>query len=177
MKRFAFLLVFTVGVGLGAFVLAGCGGGGGNTTTTRSVSGKVLAEANGNCRQLRREAVALARGAFDGATNLSEAATKYIIRPSIPLLERFAARQQRLTKNSGDPKFELYGRFFEPIIVLAHERLRSGEESNSPYNTAARGFEILLTTTIDEQRQVAREVGMGACAIDFEKVLRSALGT
>lgn len=156
------------------FAAAGCGSGGGNSTEAKA-SPAVLARTNANCRQLRRDLVDIGRGAFVGSSNLAEATTEHIIKPSIPLLETLARRQQRLAAGSGDPKLELYARLFEPITILAHERLQSGEESNSPLNVAARGFEILTSTVADEQRQVAREAGIADCAIDFEQVLTSAL--
>jgi hypothetical protein len=153
---------------------AGCGGGGEETSAQRA-SAAVLARANRNCRQLRRDVVKLGSGAFSGATNLAQATTEKVIKPSIPLLESFAARQQRLAGGTGDRKFELYARLFEPIVVLAHERLHAGEESDSPFNAAARGFEILTNTVADEQQQVAKEAGLADCGIDFEQVLTSAL--
>ena len=157
---------------LGAGLLSGCGGG---DETTQQASTAVLARVNANCRQLRRDAVELTRGAFEGASNLAEAATENIIKPSIPLIERFASQQQKLAEGSGDPKLELYARLFEPEIILAQERLKAGEESNAPVNNAARGFEILMGSVADEQRQLAGEMGTAACAVDFEKVLRTAL--
>jgi hypothetical protein len=167
-----FLLALALTLGATA-PLAGCGGGANDSG--KRASDAVLARADVNCRELRRDIVELGRGAFTGSTNLAEAATQRIVKPSIPLLEDFALRQQRLARDSGDPKLQLYARLFEPIVVLAHERLRSGEESNSPLNAAAKGFEILTTSVVDEQRQVAKEAGLSACAIDFEQVLTSAL--
>jgi hypothetical protein len=166
----ALALILTLGS------LAGCGADG-DTASSQQASAAVLARANANCRELRREVVELGRGAFAGATNLAEATTKRIVKPSIPLIESFSLRQQRLAKHSGDPTFELYTRLYEPIIALAHERLRIGEESTAPVNPAARGIEILTATVAGEQRQLAKKAGVADCAIDFEKVLRSALSS
>ncbi len=160
--------------GLGLGLLSGCGGGSEGTSTVQA-SAAVRARADANCRQLRRDVVELGRGAFEGADNLAEATTEHIVRPSIPLLENFALRQQRLAKGSGDPQLQLYARLFEPVIVLAHERLRLGEESNAPFNPAAKGIEILTSTVAEEQRQLAREAGVEDCAIDFEQVLTTAI--
>jgi hypothetical protein len=159
---------------LSSALASGCGGSGDETSGQRA-SAAVRARANANCRQLRRDVVKLGSGAFDGSTNLAEATTERVIKPSIPLLESFAARQQRLARGTGDPEFELYARLFEPIVILAYERLRAGEEAESPFNVAARGFEILTSTVADEQQQVAKEAGLPDCAIDFEQVLTSAL--
>ena len=156
--------------------LSGCGGGseeeGGSE---QRASASVLAQVEANCRQLRREAVRLGRTALDADADLEEAATQNIVKPSIPLLERFAVRQQRLAEGSGDQALELYARLFDPVIVLTQERLRAGEEQDTPIDSAARGFEIMLGTVADEQRQVAREAGVADCAIDFEQVLTRAL--
>jgi hypothetical protein len=159
---------------LAGALLAGCGSGGGGDST-QHVSPAIVSRANANCRQLRRDLVALGNKAFVGSTNLAKAATERVVKPSIPLVESFARRQQQLAGESGDPEFELYARLFEPITILAHERLHSGEESDSPFNVAARGFEILTSTVADEQREVAREAGLADCAIDFEKALTSSL--
>lgn len=162
---------------LGAALLSGCGDGGevDGGAAEATASAAVLAKVNANCRQLRREAVELGRTALGPDTDLEEAATQNIIKPSIPLLERFALRQQRLAKGSGDQQLELYARLFEPVIVLTQERLRAGEEEGDAVGSAARGFEIMLETTVDEQRQAAGEAGAADCAIDFEKVLTRAL--
>lgn len=155
-------------------LLAGCGDGGNGEPAPRA-SAAVLERADANCRQVRREALALARRAFAGDIDLSRAATERIVRPSIPLLEGFASRQQRLARGTGDPELELYARLFDPIIVLVEERLRSGEESDSPLNEASRGFELLAGTVADEQREAARAAGLRDCAIDLEQALTSAL--
>jgi outer membrane murein-binding lipoprotein Lpp len=169
----AFMAALAAAAALGTGLLAGCGSGG--ETTVELAPAAVRVQANANCRQLRHDAVKLAEGAFEGTNNLAKATTEKIVKPSIPLLERFAQHQQRLAAGSGDERLELYARLFEPVIVLAQERLRAGEESDAPVNNAARGFEILMGTVIEEQRQLAREAKIPACAVDFEKVLRTAL--
>jgi hypothetical protein len=157
-----------------AVAIAGCGGS--DSANPAELSSPVRAQAEANCRQVRREVVRFGRRAFANSTNLAEEATERVIKPSIPLLERFARRQQEALGGSGDPNAKLYLRLFDPLVALAYERLHSGEESgDSPFNTAARGFEILTGTVADEQRQAAREAGLPDCAIDFEQVLTSAL--
>ncbi|HEX5928544.1 MAG TPA: hypothetical protein VFY48_04045 [Solirubrobacterales bacterium] len=160
-----------------ALALGGCGDGeeSGQGPPSQAAPASVLEQADANCRQVRREAVQLADRAFSGDVNLSRAATERLIKPSVPLLEGFASRQQRLARGTGDPELELYARLFDPLIVLVQERLRSGEESDSPLNEASRGFELLTGSVADEQRQVAREAGLRDCAIDFEQALTSAL--
>jgi hypothetical protein len=159
-------------------VISGCGGGNGNeSVTTANASPTAVAKAEANCEQLRRRVIRLGRRAFRGAPVPVETAAR-IVRPSLVLLEAFAHRQQLLAKSSGDPTFLLYARLFEPIIVLGHERLRTGEEyaaGNAEASTLARGYENLMTTVADEQREVAQHAGLEACAIDFTRILTRSL--
>jgi hypothetical protein len=163
-------------------VFAGCGGGGDESTdqSDTPLTAKTRAEAAANCVRLRGEVKALGTGAFSaGGMSLTEAATRRVVRPSIPILERIARDQQQLAKGSGNHQFELYARLFEPMIALANERLRSGEqeirEQNANASVVSRGYEILMTSVAGEQRQLAQEAGLASCAIEFEHVLTSAL--
>ena len=72
----------------------------------------------------------------------------------------------------------LYSRLFEPIIVLAQERLRAGARyaaGDSAASTLARGYENLMTAVAGEQRDAAQRAGLRSCAIDFTKVLTRSL--
>jgi hypothetical protein len=162
-----------------AMALCGCGGSGQTRVPPHAASQAVLARVDATCRQLRREVAELGRGALSGSSSIPELITERLVKPSIPLLERVAGHQQALAARSGDPKLALYAALFEPIIVLAQERLRTGRASERPGHAEAavlsRGYETLMTSVATEQRKVAREAGARACAINFEHVLTSSL--
>jgi hypothetical protein len=160
-----------------ALAICGCGNGDGGEPTTAKTSPQNSARADANCERLRRQVVRLGRRAFPGAPVPSET-TARIVRPSLALLESFADRQQLLARASEDSAMSLYARLFEPIIVLAHERLRAGAQyaaGDSAASTLARGYENLMATVADEQREAAQRAGLDACAIDFTKVLTRSL--
>jgi hypothetical protein len=162
-----------------SIAISGCGGGSGGSgdPSQAAASPATIAKAEANCEQLRRQVVRLGRRAFSGAPVPTET-TARIVRPSLVLLEGFARRQQLLAKASGDPTLLLYARLFEPIIVLAHERVSTGERyagGDTAASTLARGYENLMATVASEQREVARGAGLHACAIDFTSVLTNAL--
>lgn len=159
-------------------VISGCGASGGSgATPTAPANDALIARADANCERLRHQVITLGRRAFAGAPIPSET-TARVVRPSLVLLEAFARRQQVLAKSSGDPNVLLYARLFEPIVVLAHERVRTGEQyaaGDAEASTLARGYENLMSTVASEQREVARRAGLRACAIDFTHVLTHAL--
>ena len=162
-----------------AVAISSCGGGaGGSSDVSRTAVGAAtIAEAETNCKRLRHQVVRLGRRAFSGAPVPTET-TARIVRPSLVLLEGFAHRQQLLAKSSGDPALLLYARLFEPIIVLAHERVITGERfaaGDTEASTLARGYENLMATVASEQREAAQGAGLHACAIDFTSVLTNAL--
>ena len=162
-----------------AVAIPGCGGGSGRSgeASGGAASPATIAKAEANCKRLRRQVVRLGRRAFSGAPVPTET-TERIVRPSLVLLEGFARRQQLLAKSSGDPAMLLYARLFEPIVVLAHERVSTGERyaaGDSGASTLARGYENLMSTVATEQREAAQRVGLHACAIDFTSVLTNAL--
>jgi hypothetical protein len=162
-------------------VISGCGSSNGASDGSPSSTAPraIFARVNATCRDLRREVAKLGKGALNGNSSIVELITERLVKPSIPLLERVALRQQKLAAQSRDPKLILYARLFEPIIVLAQERLRTGRVSEHPGKAQAtilaRGFENLMTSVAAEQRQVAREARLPACAINFEHVLTSSL--
>jgi hypothetical protein len=160
-----------------ALAIFGCGGNGGTNSTPTKASPTVIVKVDANCELLRRQVVQLGRRAFAGAPVPTET-TARVVRPSLALLETFARHQQLLAKNSGDPALVLYARLFEPIIVLAHERVRTGERyaaGDAEASTLARGYENLMATVAAEQREVAQRAGLRACATNFTHVLSHAL--
>lgn len=165
---------------------AGCGGDGNEEAgdaqaqQEQRASAAVLARANANCRRFLRDAQVVAAEAFSsGEGNLIELATEHVVKPSIPLLERVAQRQQALARSAGDPRLSLYADLFDPIIVLAEERLRSGQaairEGGGPEIQRSREIEDLMTELGADQRQAARDAGLPACTADFRKALVASL--
>jgi hypothetical protein len=161
--------------------ISGCGGSGDDETeaTPAKADPAIVAKADANCRQLRREAVKLARNAFSGAPDPGVVTTR-LVRPSLAVLESFARRQQRLARSSQNSEFQLYARLFEPIIVLAHQRVQAGLQyaaGVTEASTVARGYEDLMSTVAEEQREAARRAGLEACSIDFIRVLTHSLSS
>lgn len=159
--------------------LAGCGGDseGSGSAGEAGADAATVAKAEANCKRLRRQVTRLGRRAFPGAPIPTET-TARLVRPSLRLLEVFARRQQVLAKSSGDPGLLLYARLFEPIIVLAQERIDVGERfaaGDTEAGTLTRGYENLMGTVAAEQREAAGRAGLRACAIDFTQVLTEAL--
>ena len=162
-----------------ALALAGCGGGNdesggdGGGSTAAALPAPVAAKAEAICRQLRREARqignALPRGTVPTTLAMT---TDLLVAPSIPVLEGVAERLQALEPQAKDPEFELYAGLFDPIVVLAKQRLTAGEADDS---TASEGYEAMLTDLGDEQRQVAARTGLRDCQVDFQHVLVSSI--
>lgn len=165
-----------------AMALGSCGTSHGpqeSSDQSKMASKDVLAHANGNCRWFRNEVAKLGKGALSDSGSIPELITERLVKPSIPLLEDMARRQQKLAAESGDPELLLYARLFDPIIVLAQERAHTGTISERPGHAQAailsKGFENMLTSVAIEQRDVARKAGATACSIDFKHVLISSL--
>jgi hypothetical protein len=157
-------------------VLSACGGGGDATkpnTEAPAVPAAVLAHADANCRAFLHETKRIATGALASPpANALELTTERLVKPSIPLLERIADRQQALEPAAHDPQFDLYANLFDPVVVLAHERLVAGQEGDYP---RSRELEEMLTDLGLEQRDAARGVGLNDCDVDFQHVLLSSL--
>jgi hypothetical protein len=138
-----------------------------------------VARANANCRDFLRGIHEIGKGALKGEGNIPELATENLVKPSIPLLERVARRQQAVARESGDPRLQLYADLFDPIIVLAQRRLHIGRLAER----AGQGEEVLRAREVEEllsqlgleQRQAAREAGLSDCDLDFEHELLTSL--
>lgn len=142
--------------------------------------GATLARANANCRRFLREAEEVAAGAFSsGKGNLLELATEMVVKPSIPLLQLVAARQQALARGAGDPRLSFYADLFDPVIVLAEERLRSGQaairEGGGREAQRSRELEDQMIELGADQRDAARAARLPACTTDFRKALVGSL--
>ncbi len=159
--------------------ISGCGGSDETEATSAEAAPAIVAKADANCRQLRREVVKLAHNAFSGAPDPG-VVTVRLVRPTLVVLESFARRQQQLARSSGNPELQLYARLFEPIVVLAHQRVQAGRQYTAgaaEASTVARGYENLMSTVAEEQREAARRAGLEACSIDFIRVLTHSLSS
>jgi hypothetical protein len=159
--------------------VAGCGGGSETEATSTKADPAIVAKADANCRQLRRKVVKLARNAFSGAPDPG-VVTARLVRPTLVVLESFAHRQQQLARSSENPELQLYARLFDPIVVLAHQRVQAGQEYTAGVaeaSTVARGYENLMSSVAEEQREAARRAGLEACSIDFIRLLTHSLSS
>jgi hypothetical protein len=139
----------------------------------------VLAQVNRNCRVLLRQTKKLGEGVLKGSPEIQAMATERLVKPSIPLLEKVAHRQQALARRAHDPQLNLYAELFDPLIVLAQLRLSSGLEAERPGHQGeinrSRELEGEMTGIVREQMAVAGQAGIPACNVDFEQVLLSSL--
>lgn len=169
-RRLALILAVSAGL-----LLSACGGGGENNQSGKAgkLSTTVVAHANAACRDFLREIRQIAEGALASPpNNVLELTTERLVKPSIPVLERVAARQQALEPAARDPRFDVYAELFDPIIVLAQQRLTAGREADY---TSSRGLENMLTDLGLEQRAIARGLGLTDCDVDYQHVLLSSL--
>jgi len=161
--------------------ISGCGDDGseGGVAGGAEASPAAIARADANCRYFQRQIHKIGKGALRGPGNIPKLATENLVKPSIPLLERVARRQQAVARESHDPGIQLYADFFNPIIVLAQRRLRLGRLAEKPGDTEdlvrAREVEELLSQLGLEQRQAAHEAGLAACDLDFQHELLTSL--
>jgi hypothetical protein len=162
---------------LSALLLAACGGGTTEEaapTRAKPLPAAVVARADANCRYFLRATKRIGERALaePRPTTVAELTTERLVKPSIPLLERVAKRQQALEQSADDPRFARYAELFDPIVVLAGERLASGRAGDT---FRSRELEELLTTLGLDQRQAVRELGLGECDLDFQRILLSSL--
>lgn len=163
-----------------ALLLAtGCGGRDGATPEGTAASPALIARANATCRYFLHEIRVLGKGVLREIADIPRLTTERLVKPSIPLLERVARRQQAVARLAHDPQISLYADLFDPIIVLAQRRLRIGRAAERPGHAqdVLRGQEVerLMSDLGLEQRVAAREAGLSACNVDFEHVLLTSL--
>lgn len=174
--------VWSIALVLTAMLLAaGCGGGGGESDAnlggpgqSEALPAEIASRADSNCRDFLLEARRIGRKAFGDAppTTILELATERLVKPSIPVLEGMAKRQQGLEPEADSSSFNLYAELFDPIVAIARERLAAGRAGDA---AKAKRLEELLTNLGLEQRQAAREAGLADCDIDFQHALLSSL--
>ena len=157
--------------------LSGCGGG--DSTSTHVVTApngpekqRYITRADAVCKQGLSEAQALGNQfTFHGGDALS-VITDQLVKPGIPILERFAARMQGLKPRPVDSNLNVYLGLFNPGEVLLQQRLRAGEKGDI---NQSQNLELLLVSLGDEQRELGRRFGFGACNVDFLSVLGHAI--
>lgn len=158
---------------LSASALAACGGDDDSTTPAAAAkralvpttAPAVVARANANCRQMLRQVKAVARRSLRHSyANTLEMVTEGLAKPGLHLVKRVAERQQALERIADNPGFNRYADLFDPIIVLAEQRVRAGQELDVP--TAER-LQVSLTALGEEQRRAARSAGLDDCGVDF----------
>ena len=150
---------------------AGCGSDDPGRSPDTRVPAATAAKANAICREFRRDISGLGKGVLSGDDFLA-ATTEKLVKPSIPLLERIARRQQALAAETDNPDFVLYASLFDPVIVLARERLRSGRAEDAQRSTE---LEEKMTTLGVEQIDAARKAGLLDCDDDFQHILLNSL--
>jgi hypothetical protein len=170
-------LMLTLAAMIASLLLPACGGEGNaadSTPAEATPSPAAIAAANANCRHFLRETRRIGREALHNeppATTL-EMTTERLVKPSIPLLETIADRQQALEKKAHSPVFSLYANLFDPIIVLAQNRLRTGRAEDY---TRSKQIEERLTDLGLEQRHFARLANLPDCDLDFQHILLESL--
>lgn len=129
---------------------------------------QAFAHANANCRQLLRDVRQLAKGVLSGYSSNLELTTEGFAKPGIRLEKHIARRQQRLQPAADDPRYSLYAELFDPIIVLAEQRLQAGQAGDIAQSQL---LQDQLTALGIEQRDAARRAGLRSCDVDFLDVM------
>jgi hypothetical protein len=163
--------------------LGSCGGGnGGDSGTGAQEEGKAtpqgesaaLEQADANCRQMLRDVEKIAvkaRGAAYGTSLVT--VTESLAKPATRLVKQVAGRQRALVPAVDDPQFHLYVHLFDPIVVLAEERVRAGQAEDAE---RSQQLQYLLTNLGDEQRLAAHRAGLRECEVDFFAAMVRASG-
>lgn len=167
MRRARWVTLMTVAM-IGLVSLGSCGGGSGDgreLSTPSPAARKAIARANANCREMLRDVRQLAKGVLSsGYHNTLELTTEGFAKPGMNVLRRIARRQQALAPAVDDPRFDLYAGFFDPIIVLAEQRLRAGQAEDL---ATSLNLQDRLTTLGIEQGLAAHSAGLPDCEVDF----------
>ena len=165
------LRILTVSL-LGGVFLASCGSGD-EQSKVEPLPHAVVVSADANCRQLLRDVKTLATGVLSrGYANTLELTTEGFAKPGIRVVKRTGLRQQELEGAASDPRFDLYADLFDPIVVLAEQRLEAGREQDLnrvvKLQEQLTGLELL-------QRKAARNAGLVDCDTNFlDAMVRSA---
>ncbi len=99
----------------------------------------VRAQANATCREFRRDVKQLGKGVL-GETDLSKSLTEKLVKPSIPLLERIAKRQQALAAEAGNRQLHSSTQsLFDPSSSSPESGSASGRAERPAEIARARG--------------------------------------
>lgn len=153
--------------------LAACGGGSETTAPSPPAAPAAAAKADAICRSFLGEIEEIGRGALANPPASSlQLTTERLVRPSLPLIKRTAARLQSLKPSAESEAFDLYADLFDPFVVLTEKRLQAGLEEDYE---RARGLEAQLTDLSLVQRRTAQLAGLPACDRDFPHILLQSL--
>ncbi len=177
------LALFIAGIVVALF--GGCGGS--DETLTRSAAGAIessehqpvpridraqyLKRAEAICSRSAHEIHALGRAlprVFSQSGSYQKAITNGLVRPGIEILNTEAARLRSLGPAPSSRESEVFLGLFDPIIELAHERLRAGNSGDPEH---ARTLELMIASLEDEQSAAARGLGLHACSLEFTHAL------
>ncbi len=133
---------------------------------TATVDAAYAARANAICTEMGREKAALLDGAFGsgGSGDALTAITEGLVAPGLRILEREAERLRALEPRPDNEELETYLGLFDPIIVLADERLRTGRAGNIG---SSRDLERLVVGLEERQRAAAVAAGLDRCGVGF----------
>jgi hypothetical protein len=97
--------------------------------------------------------------------NILTPTTEGLVKPGIPILAREAAQLRALRPRPDDADLQTYLGIFDPVLVLAEQRLRAGE--NNPDPAVANRLENLISGLEDDQARLAHGFGFRYCGTGF----------
>ena len=130
-----------------------------------------IESADAICGAARREKRLLGRNLIPVGTAPLDTTTEQLVAPGIEILEREAARLRAIQPRPENPSLETYLGLFDPILVLAEQRLQAGRSGDS--GTAAT-LENSVTDLEDAQRLAAVAAGLDECGLGFAAALSGA---
>lgn len=150
-------------------LLPGCGGGGsdsgGSTRAGAAERARYVRTADPICKRtieaIQRLNLAPSTGPH---ANILTPTTEGLVRPGIPILAREAARLRALQPRPNDVDLRTYLGIFDPILVLAEQRLRAGEK---PDTAEATRLENLIVGLENDQARAAHRFGFQYCGTGF----------
>ncbi len=169
-----------------AAALGGCGGSSGTSTrstTTESTAANFgrpesateragyVKRAEAVCARSVWEARALRRSlpiVISRSPSAEQGITNGLVRPGIEILNRQSAHLRTIEPRPTSGALESYLGLFEPILVLARQRLQTGEAKNPERGHA---LELLIDGLASEQSTFAKRFGLKACSVGFVEAL------
>jgi hypothetical protein len=171
----AALAAIAIAIGL----LSGCGDSGSSDSDSdvhrapAAERSRFIAAADPICRRAVRETAALKLTPSTAPNaNILTPTTEGLVRPGVPILTREAARLRALRPRPDDSDLRKYLGLFDPILVLAEERLRLGE-SKTPTIEQARALENDIVELENAQATYATSFGFKVCGTGFFDALTS----